>query len=484
MALSALTTDFYELTMMYGYYKNNINPRVVFDMFYRTNPFNGGYVVFAGLDDLLKNIETFTFSEGDIEYLRMLGKFDEDFLSYLESFRFSGDLYAMEEGSIVFPNEPLIRIEGTLIETQLIEGMLLNTINFQSLIATKASRMVHAAKGSPILEFGLRRAQGGDGALSASRASFIGGCVATSNTLAGKVFDIPASGTMAHSWIMSIGDELEAFRIFADLYPDNAVLLIDTFDTLGSGIEHAITVGSELKQKGKRLSVRIDSGDLSYLSREIRKRLDAAGLTDAKIVVSNDLTEEIIETFVSEDVPIDIYGIGTHLVTGGAQSSLNGVYKLAATCDTGGNITPVMKLSNSFEKATNPGRKQVYRFFDEEGLTLGDLITLEHETISEGEDIMFHHPVTDADYFMLRGKKYHTIRPLLTLTMKEGKRMKEPASLKAIQERVSQNLETFHSSYLRMINPHIYKVSLSKELKDLKTSLVLQAKTRQQELER
>ncbi len=484
MDYSALTTDFYELTMMYGYFKKGINPHVVFDMFYRTNPFNGGYVVFAGLNDLLRNIEAFSFSDGDIEYLRSLGKFDDEFLAYLKDFRFSGDLYAMDEGSIVFPNEPLIRIEGTLIETQLIEGMLLNTINFQSLIATKASRMVHAAKGSPILEFGLRRAQGGDGALCASRAAYIGGCVATSNTLAGKAFDIPASGTMAHSWIMSIGDELEAFRIFADLYPDNAVLLIDTFDTLGSGIEHAITVGLELKVKGKQLSVRIDSGDLSYLSREIRKRLDDAGLEDAKIVVSNDLTEEIIETFVNEKVPIDVYGIGTHLVTGGSQSSLNGVYKLAATCSEDGAVTPVMKLSNSFEKATNPGKKQVYRFFDSEGLALGDLITLEKESITEGNDIIFHHPVTDADYFILRGKKYHSLKALLTVKMKEGKSIHPAPTLKEIQTRVKENLQTFHSSYLRMINPHLYKVSLSKELKDLKTSLVLQAKERQQELER
>ncbi len=484
MDYSALTTDFYELTMMYGYFKKDINPKVVFDMFYRTNPFNGGYVVFTGLNDLIRNIEAFSFSASDIEYLRGLGKFDDEFLSYLATFKFSGDIYAMEEGSIAFPNEPLIRIEGSLVETQLIEGMLLNTINFQSLIATKASRMVHAAKGAPILEFGLRRAQGGDGALCASRAAFVGGCVATSNTLAGKAFDIPASGTMAHSWIMSIGDELEAFRIFADLYPDNAVLLIDTFDTLGSGIEHAITVGLELKEKGKKLSVRIDSGDLSYLSREIRKRLDDAGLEDAKIVVSNDLTEEIIETFVSDSVPIDVYGIGTHLVTGGNQSSLNGVYKLAATCSEDGTANPVMKLSNSFEKATNPGRKQVYRFFDKDGLALGDLITLEKESIAAGEDIVFHHPVTDADYFMLRGRRYDSFKPLLNLIMKEGKRTEEAVSLREIQSRVKKNLESFHPSYLRMINPHIYKVSLSKELKDLKTDLVLQAKEKQEALDR
>ncbi len=483
MNISALTTDFYELTMMYGYFKKGINPQVVFDMFYRTNPFNGGYVVFAGLEDLIQNIEAFRFSEEDIGYLRSLNKFDEPFLSYLSEFRFNGNLYSMEEGSIVFPNEPLLRIEGTLIETQLIEGMLLNTINFQSLIATKASRMVHAAKGAPILEFGLRRAQGADGAISASRAAFIGGCVATSNTLAGKTFDIPASGTMAHSWIMSIGDELESFRIFADLYPDNAVLLIDTFDTLTSGIEHAITVGLELKEKGKKLSVRIDSGDLSYLSREIRKRLDRAGLEDAGIVVSNDLTEEIIETFVSESVPIDVYGIGTHLVTGGNQSSLNGVYKLAATCPEEGVSIPVMKLSNSFEKATNPGRKQVYRFFDEEGSAIGDLITLEHENLTSGNDIIFHHPVNEADFFMLRGHKYSHIKPLLSICMKHGTRLTEKLELKEIQKMVKDNLATFHTSYQRMINPHIYKVSLSRELKELKTSLVLEARKRQQEIQ-
>lgn len=316
MSVSALMTDFYELTMMYGYAKSNNNPKVVFDMFYRTNPYNGGYVVFTGLHDLLKRIEAFTFSKSDIEYLRGLNSFDEEFLSYLEDFSFKGDVYAMDEGSIVFPGEPLIRVESSLMEAQLIEGMLLNTINFQSLIATKASRLYHSTKGAPMMEFGLRRAQGPDGALTASRAAFIGGCSATSNTLAGKVFNIPVAGTMAHSWIMSYESELEAFRLFANLYPDNAVLLIDTYDTLGSGIDNAIIVGKELQQKGKHISVRIDSGDLSYLSREIRRKLDESGLTDSKIVVSNDLTEEIIDTLVNDKVPIDSYGIGTHLVTG------------------------------------------------------------------------------------------------------------------------------------------------------------------------
>ncbi|MDC7246759.1 MAG: nicotinate phosphoribosyltransferase [Sphaerochaetaceae bacterium] len=479
MSVSALITDFYELTMMNGYFKSKNNPLVVFDMFYRTNPFNGGYVVFTGLHDLLKKIESFTFSKTDIDYLRSLNKFDEDFLDYLKSFRFKGSIYAMEEGSIVFPSEPLVRVESTLMEAQIIEGMLLNTINFQSLIATKSSRMAYAAKGAPIMEFGLRRAQGGDGALTASRAAFIGGCSATSNTLAGKVFNIPVSGTMAHSWVMSFEDELEAFRVYADLYPDNAVLLIDTYDTLGSGIENAIIIGRELKKKGKTISVRIDSGDLSYLSREIRRKLDESGLTDSKIVVSNDLTEEIVENFVNDSVPIDSYGIGTHLVTGGNQSSLNGVYKLSAKYGEDRKILPVMKISNSFEKATNPGRKQVWRFFDHEGSALGDLITLDHEKLPVGEDIVFHHPLTVADYFTLKRTRYATAVPMLTLHMENGERVKKHVRIENIQEAVKKNLSTFHSSYKRMINPHIYKVSLSRELKQLKTRLVLEAKRKQ-----
>ena len=265
MSVSALITDFYELTMMNGYFTSKNNPKVVFDMFYRTNPFNGGYVVFTGLHDLLKKIEVFTFSKSDIEYLKSLNKFSDDFLEYLTTFKFEGDIYAMEEGSIVFPGEPLLRIEATLMEAQIIEGMLLNTINFQSLIATKASRMVAATKGAPIMEFGLRRAQGADGALTASRAAYIGGCSATSNTLAGKVFNIPVSGTMAHSWIMSFNDELEAFRVYADMYPDNAVLLIDTYDTLGSGIENAII---ESKNKGADIVVFPETALLGWVNPE------------------------------------------------------------------------------------------------------------------------------------------------------------------------------------------------------------------------
>ncbi len=482
MHISALTTDFYELTMMQGYFSNQHNPQVVFDMFYRNNPFEGGYVVFAGLQDLIDKLQAISFSKEDIEYLQSLGKFTPDFLSYLSEYHFSGDLYAMEEGTVVFPGEPLVRIHTNLIEAQLIEGLLLNTLNFQSLIATKASRMALASGRGSLMEFGLRRAQGSDGALSASRAAFIGGCQVTSNTLAGKEFGIPVAGTMAHSWIMSFDSELESFRSYAELYPDNTVLLIDTYDTLGSGIDNAIIVGREQKQKGKKIGVRIDSGDLSYLPRIIRKRLDAAGLEDASIVVSNDLTEEIVQTLVHDQVPIDSWGIGTHLVTGGSQASLNGVYKLAAKESIYGKIIPTMKISNSFEKTTNPGIKQVYRFSDNDVGSLADLVSLDNEEITTGKKYTFYHPFAEADFFEMHSDKYTSIEPLIKKQMENGKRITVKPSVQEIQAYAQKSLDTFHKSYLRQINPHVYKVSLSAKLKKLKMDLLVaqRRKTREE----
>lgn len=475
--VSALVTDFYELTMMQGYFLKNHNPRVVFDMFYRTNPFQGGYTIFTGIEELIDEIAEFKFSEQDIDYLRSLKMFDERFLEYLSSYRFSGDIYAFDEGTIAFPGEPLIRVETGLCDAQLIETFLLNKVNFQTLIATKASRMVFATQGKgAIMEFGLRRAQGPDGGHSAARASFIGGTKVTSDTYAGKKYGIPVSGTMAHSWIMSFDNEEEAFREFASLYPDNAVFLIDTYDTLGSGIEAAIKIGLEQKAKGHKIGVRIDSGDLSYLPREIRSRLDNAGLEDAIICVSNDLTEEIVQTLVSDGVPIDSWGIGTHLVTGGKQSSLNGVYKLAARELKDGTMEPVMKISNSFEKTTNPGRKQVYRFYDSENSMLADLICLEDEVIETGKKHTFYHPFSLGDFFVMKEKNYSSIKPLLSLKMKNGKRVSPVRDIREIQSSVSKNLETLHKSYKRQINPHIYKVSLSEDLKNLKYNLLLKSR--------
>ena len=473
---SALVTDFYELTMMQGYFLKKHNPRVVFDVFYRNNPFNGGYTVFTGIEEVVDALEDFRFSEEDIAYLRSLGSFDESFLDYLEDYRFQGDLYAFAEGTPAFPGEPLVRVESSLMDCQLVEAFILNTLNFQTLIATKANRMVLATGGKgAIMEFGLRRAQGENGAHAASRAAFIGGTRVTSNTYAGKKYGIPVSGTMAHSWIMSFDSEEEAFRDFASLYPDNAVLLIDTYDTLGSGIEAAIRIGLEQKAKGKRIGVRIDSGDLNYLPRVIRDRLDRAGLEDATICVSNDLTEEIIQTLVADGVPIDSWGIGTHLVTGGSQSSLNGVYKLAAK-EENGVFVPTLKVSNSFEKTTNPGIKQVYRFYDEKDNALADLITLDDETVAEGVNHTFFHPFSMGDFFVMRGDAYKYARPLLGKMMEGGRRISPKRTLSEIQDFAAQSLSHLHKSYRRQINPHIYKVSLSRRLRDLKMDLILKVR--------
>ncbi|MCL1818829.1 MAG: nicotinate phosphoribosyltransferase, partial [Spirochaetaceae bacterium] len=310
MTLSALFTDLYELTMAQGYHYYAMNSRVVFDMFFRRQPFGGGVSVFAGLDDVLGALENFRFSGEDLAYLESLKTFRPDFLAYLEDFRFSGDVYAMEEGSAVFPQEPLLRIHGNLIETQLIEGMILNIINFQSLIATKTARVWLASRGGAVMEFGLRRAQGPDGAVSASRAAYIGGASSTSNTLAGRLFGIPVSGTMAHSWIMAFDSEEEAFSRYAELYPDTTTLLIDTYNTMKSGVKNAITLGKKLKSLGKPMAVRLDSGDMQYLSGEVRKALDAADLAEVKIAVSNELDEEIIEHLVAAKSPIDFWGVG------------------------------------------------------------------------------------------------------------------------------------------------------------------------------
>ena len=479
---SALVTDFYELTMMQGYFLHKHNPRVVFDMFYRNNPFQGGYTIFTGVEELLSKLESLSFSDEDIAYLESLNTFDPSFIDYLRTYRFTGDVYSFDEGTPAFPGEPLIRVETTLIDAQLIESMLLNTVNFQTLIATKANRMVLATKGhGAIMEFGLRRAQGEDGAHAASRASFVGGTKVTSNTFAGKKYGIPVAGTMAHSWIMSFSSELEAFRHFAALYPDNCILLIDTYDTLGSGIEAAIQVGKEMKAKGKRIGVRIDSGDLNYLTKAIRERLDNAGLEDASICVSNDLTEEIILTLVNDGAPIDSWGIGTHLVTGGTQSSLNGVYKLAAK-EEDGEFIPTLKVSNSYEKTTNPGIKQVYRFFDKNGSALADLITLDDEELESGKNYTFYHPFSTQDFFVMKKQNYSYMKPLLTKKIENGHRLYPEIPLKEIQQKSAELLSHFDKSYKRLINPHIYKVSLSEKLRNLKTELIVETKKKENKL--
>ncbi len=470
-----LLADFYELSMMQGYFVSNAQERAVFDMFFRRQPFQGGFSVFAGLEDALSYLSNLSFTQEDLSYLEGLGSFRRDFLDFLADFRFRGDVYAMEEGEIVFPNEPLLRVHGSLMESQLVESALLNTLNFQTLIATKAARICLSAQGRPVIEFGLRRAQGVDGALSAARAAFIGGASSTSNTLAGKRYGIPVKGTMAHSWIMSFPNEREAFERYAEIYPDGCILLIDTYDTLGSGIENAIAVGRKLLESGRKgFGVRLDSGDLEYMSKKVRERLDRAGLRDARIVVSNDLDEHIISQLVTRGAPVDVWGVGTQLVTGGGDPALTGVYKISAkqtrsADDPYPSWIPAIKVSNNPEKTTNPAIKQVWRFSSAEGSPLADLVCLEVEEVSPGRPFVFHHP---GDYRSFRLEEYADIRPLLSPVMKDGQRLASPPPLADIQSRVSRNLKQLDDTYKRLINPHLYKVSLSPLLKELKQTLI------------
>jgi len=390
----ALLTDLYELTMMQGYYFYNNNNNAVFDMFFRKEPFNSGFSIFAGLEPLIKTILDLRFDEEDIEYLKSLKLFKPDFLKFLLKFKFSGNIYSVEEGEIVFPKEPLLRVHSTIIEAQFLESILLNIINFQTLIATKAARIVEAARGKTIIEFGLRRAQGIDGALSAARASFIGGVDSTSNVLAGKFFNIPVRGTMAHSWIMTFNSEYEAFNKFSELYPTNTIVLVDTYDTLKTGIPAAIKVFKKLKKQGiKNFGIRLDSGDLEYLSKQARHLLDQANLKEAKIVVSNELDEHVIDQLMNRKAPIDFFGVGTKLITAADDPSLTGVYKLVSKQENK-NFKPLMKISDNPEKTTNPDVKNIIRLYDEDNYMLGDLIHQEHEQKKIISQIKIKRPLT------------------------------------------------------------------------------------------
>ncbi|MGL4982523.1 MAG: nicotinate phosphoribosyltransferase [Treponemataceae bacterium] len=469
---SALFTDFYELTMAQGFWKKSLNVPSVFDMFFRRQPFNGGFSILCGTEPFFEILENFHFSQEDLTFLENQKVFEKDFLYFLENFRFTGDIFAMEEGSVIFPNEPLLRIHANLIEAQILEGILLNQVNFQSLIATKTARVWLASQKGHIMEFGLRRAQGSDGAMSASRASFIGGASSTSNSLSGKEFGIPIQGTMAHSWIMSFDSELEAFQSYAEIYPNDSTFLIDTYDTLKSGIVNAIEVGKSLNEKKSRFGVRLDSGDIQYLSTQVRKKLDLANCTDAFIAVSNELDEEIIETLIQQKAPIDSWGVGTHLVTGGSDSSFTGVYKLASRMSKDGQFISTMKFSENPEKTTNPGIKNVWRLYDQEGMAKADILALEDEELQAGVESTFYHPSIDYrqfDYTPLKTEK------LLNKKVENGKRLQKlPIQEQILQSRnhMKNQIELFDASYKRLLNPHIYKVSITSELKKLKLSFI------------
>lgn len=472
----ALLTDLYELTMIQGYYFYSRKEEAVFDMFFRRPPFGGGYTIFAGLEPLIKVILNLRFSDEDLAYLEKQGSFKPEFLKFLSKFRFKGDIYAVEEGEVVFPREPLIRVQANIIEAQLLEGILLNIVNFQTLIATKTARIVEAARGRAVLEFGLRRAQGIDGALSATRAAFIGGAVATSNTLGGRIFNIPVRGTMAHSWVMSFNRELDSFKKYAELYPEQTIILVDTYDTLEQGLPAAIKVFKKLKKEGiRRFGVRLDSGDLEYLSKQARKILDEAGFKEALIVVSNELDEYIIEQLMEKDSPIDVFGVGTNLVTAKGDSALTGVYKLVAK-KIGRGYRPTIKISNHPEKITSPHIKNILRIYDKENLMLGDLIFLEREKksilkkVRSGEPLMFFHP--DYNCPGLKMTDYKSSRILLRNIVKQGRLNYSFPDLEKIQQRAKDSLKQLHPTFKRLLNPHVYKVSLTKELKELKATLI------------
>jgi len=464
-----LFTDFYSLTMAQGYWKRNLDEKAVFEMFFRHQPFDGGYAIFAGLETLIERLKDFSFSDNDISYLKGLGVFESEFTDFLKTFRFKGSLWAMDEGTIIFPHEPLIRVEGSLIECQIIEGLILNIINFQSLIATKACRIWLASGKGSVFEFGLRRAQGPDGAVSASRASYIGGASGTSNTLAGKVFGIPVMGTMAHSWVMSFDTEEEAFDNYASLFPDKAIFLIDTYDTLKSGIHNAIKIGKKLAVKGKNFGVRLDSGDIQYLSTEVRRLLDEAGFPKAFITVSNDLDENIIETLVKDGAPVNSWGVGTRMVTGSKASAFTGVYKLSARLE-GEKALPVMKFSDNPEKTTNPCVKQVWRIWDANGNAVADVLGIDGtDEIEAGRRYRFWHPSGDYRHF------YHVIQSanaLLKKRIENGVVTGELPALAAIKAHAAASLERFDSTYKRLLNPHIYKVSITDNLRALKLELI------------
>ncbi|HXE72536.1 MAG TPA: nicotinate phosphoribosyltransferase, partial [Candidatus Nitrosotenuis sp.] len=418
-AALALLTDFYELTMLGGYFETGrTGQRAVFDLYFRRIPHNGGFCLAAGLQPALEYLQALRFSADDIAYLRGLGRFSQGFLDWLRDFRFRGEVWAVPEGRLVFPSEPLLRVSGTIPECQLVESALLNIINFQTLIATKAARICTAAgPEATVVEFGLRRAQGIDGAMSATRAAYIGGCQSTSNTLAGKVFGLPVTGTMAHSWVMSFPDELSAFRAYADIYPDSCLLLVDTYDTLGSGVPNAVRVGLELKERGHRLlGIRLDSGDLAHLSKEARRMLDEAGLEFARIVASNELDEWLIRSLRQQGARIDIYGVGTRLVTSAGEPALGGVYKLVAA-EEDGRTVPRIKVSSNPEKTTLPGVKQVWRAW-RGGKILGDVICLADEELQPRSAVRSCHPLYAHHSRTLWAEKWE---PLLVPVMKDGR---------------------------------------------------------------
>ena len=471
-----LLTDLYELTMMQGYFRNKTqNETVIFDAFYRNNPGDGGYAIACGLEQVIQYVQELHFSQEDIAYLRSLHIFEEDFLAYLADFHFSGDIYAIPEGTVIFPREPLVKVVAPIMEAQLMETAILNIINHQSLIATKAARVCHAARGDGIMEFGLRRAQGPDAGTYGARAAVIGGCIGTSNVLCGQLFDVPVKGTHAHSWIMSFPDEYSAFKAYADMYPNACILLVDTYETLKSGVPNAIKVFTEMREAGIPLTfygIRLDSGDLAYLSKKARKMLDDAGFPDAVISASNDLDEFLIDSLKEQGAAITSWGVGTNLITSKDCPSFGGVYKLAAIQAPNGSFIPKIKLSENSEKITNPGSKKIYRIYEREsGKIKADLICLEEEAYEENRDLMLFDPLEPWKKTLLKAGTY-TLRELMVPVFVRGNCVYTSPKTMEIRDYCLKEQDTLWEETRRLVNPHKVYVDLSDKLYQTKINLL------------
>jgi nicotinate phosphoribosyltransferase len=464
-----MLTDLYQFTMMYGYFKEGVQNNIgIFDIFFRPKE-DVVYAVMAGTESVVSYINDIHFSEDDIAYLRSLNLFDEAFLDYLRTFRFTGDLYAMPEGTVVFPYEPLVRVRAPIMEAQLIETAMLTFVNHQTLIATKASRICYAAQNDSVLEFGLRRAQGPDAAIYGARAAIIGGCNATSNVLTGQMFDIPVSGTHAHSWVQSFPDEISAFRAYARVFPDSALLLVDTYDTLRSGVPNAIQVFKELRASGHEpLGIRLDSGDLAYLSKKAREMLDAAGFPKAIIAASSDLDEFLIRDLKTQGACISVWGVGTRLITSENNPALGGVYKMSGE-EINGKLVPKIKISDNPAKVTNPGYKKVFRLYDKNGMAIADLIALDHETIDTTKPLRIFDPVQTYKRMTLTN---FTVRELLVPIFIGGKQVYTCPDIHEIAAYAKRELASMWDEYKRLLMPHTYKVDLSDSLYDLKQKLL------------
>lgn len=469
-----LVMDLYELTMSYNYFKQGNKDQIVyFDMFYRKNPDNGGFAIFAGLQQLIECIEHLHFSEGDIDYLRSLNKFDEEFFDYLRDFRFTGDIYAIKEGTPVFPNEPLITIRAKFIEAQLIETLLLVTVNHQSLIATKAHRIVQEAKGRPVFEFGARRAQGYDSATYGARAAYIGGVAGTATVSAGALFNIPVVGTMAHSFVQSFDSEYEAFEAYAKTYPDNCILLVDTYDTLKSGVPNAIRIAKEvLEPMGKKLQgIRLDSGDISYLSKRARAMLDINGLHDVQITASNALDEYLIRSILGQGAKLDSFGVGENLIVSRSSPVFGGVYKLVAL-EKDGTIMPKIKISENVEKITNPGYKKVYRLIENEtGKAIADLIAFHDQVIDSSKDITIYHQSNVWKFKTIEANTY-SVEELQVPIFKDGKCVYPTLTTQEVREYSFKEKNRLWDEIFRLEYPHDYYVDLTKELLDYKVKML------------